>query len=329
LQARLAELGVSEPLDIRFTPLLHHRWKRMKAIGYRPFVALNRRRLARANAVYTRWPDISAALARVGIRHSLEVHNSYELEKLGMVGAVVDAHRRGVIEWLVPISRAAAEFLVGAGADPKRIHVSPSGADLDDFATIPAFDPARLDHPRIVYAGRISHSRGLGMFETIAERGLAEVSLVGEKEREVRSVPSLQVFPAVPHRDIPQWYAQADLVLLPYQRDLGHAQSISPVKLFEAMAAGRPIIASDIAPIREVMEHMKTAILVDPEDTESWIAAVELLKRERTLAAQLAAAARALAPQYTWRERAQNLARTLGWPIPGTAPCATPVQVAC
>jgi glycosyltransferase involved in cell wall biosynthesis len=320
LDSRIAAFGVRGPLDVRTTTFLHHRWKRWGT--YWPFIAFHRRVLSRADALYTRWPDISLALARAGFKSSVEIHNTNELVKKGTLAPLVEAHRRGVVQWLIPTLQAAANFLIEAGADPKRVCVAPNGADLDAFAALQPLDMARFERPRILYTGTLEAARGMKILATIAERGIAEVVLVGDQKKEVESVPGLRVRPRVPHREVPGLYREAELVVLPYQRQLVHVDSVCPVKLFEAMAAGRPIIASDIPTIRELVDHMKTAILVDPDDTEAWVNAVELLKRDRALAMRLATAARERAPQFTWRRRAAKIAGALGWPIERTADTA-------
>lgn len=317
-RARIVDLGIRESLDIRNLRLLHSRWRRL---NYWPFVRFHRARLRAADVLYTRNPVISLALADAGLRHQLEIHDVAALQAEGLLDRVVAGHRQAVIEWLLPISNAARTALIDAGAGPERLHVSPSGADLAPFAAVPAFDPARLDRPRVVYLGRLSVSRGLEVFRQLAESGQAEVTLVGEQEDEAASTPGLAVMPFVPHREVPGWYARTDLVLLPYQADLGHVRSISPLKLFEAFAAGRPIVASDLPAIRELIQHERNGLLVRPDDLDGWLRAVERLRADRALALRLAQAARACAPAYSWDSRVARLAQALGWPV-ATSPSA-------
>jgi glycosyltransferase involved in cell wall biosynthesis len=308
--ARLDELGIRAALDLRSSRFLHSRWR---LFGFRPFIVAHRAELRSADALYTRSPEVSAALVSASLIHHLEVHEIGHLRATGFLGRVVRWHRSGLINWLVPISRAAADDLRDAGAAAERIHVSPSGVDLDGYRELEPFDVNRLDHPRILYVGRISRDRGLGILETLAERGAGKFTLVGEREDALRPHSALRVEPFVPHRDVPKWYGQADLVLLPYQRELRHAGSLSPMKLFEAMAAGRPIIASDLRPLREILEHGKTALLVEPDRVAAWVTAIGTLQNDRALAARLASGAKELASRFSWRERALGIARALGW----------------
>jgi glycosyltransferase involved in cell wall biosynthesis len=308
--ARLDEFGIRAALDLRSSQFLHSRWQ---FLGFRPFIVAHRAELRSAGALYTRSPEISATLASAGMPHHLEVHEVSHLRKGGLLERLVGWHRSGVIKWLVPISHAAAAGLREAGAATERIHVSPCGVDLAAYRDVEPFNATRLDRPRILYVGRISRDRGLGIFQALAERGVGQIILVGDQEDAVSPSPSLHLQPFVPHRDVPTCYGRADLVLLPYQAELRHAGSLSPMKLFEAMAAGRPIIASDLTSLREILEHEKTALLVAPDDVEAWVTAIETLRQDRAIAARLAARAKEVVSRFTWRERALGIARAVGW----------------
>jgi glycosyltransferase involved in cell wall biosynthesis len=225
---------------------------------------------------------------------------------------VIERHRQGVIEQLLPISRNAAEALIEAGADQQRIHISPSGVELQAFQGLPNFDNSGLAKPKIVYLGRISRDRGLDILTHIAQSNLGEVLLVGDCDDPVPEHPALQLRPSVPHREVAKLYGESDLVVLPYQSDLSHADGISPMKLFEAMAAGRPIIASDIPPLREILQSGRNALLADPNDPESWLYALRELIDNPSLASKLAKQAREDANAYSWPNRAAGIAKAIG-----------------
>jgi glycosyltransferase involved in cell wall biosynthesis len=308
LEERLRDFGIEAPCDIRASWLLRRGWNAW------PFVRLYRGRLKAARGVYTRSVQISATLSAAKVAHSLEIHEAgRELIGKGHLADIVARHRQGVIRWLLPISRSAAGVLLDAGAAPERILVCPSGVKIDGFEDLPPFDPERLSSPRIVYLGRLSRDRGLDIFERLAEQGIGEITLVGEQDDAVKARDGLKVVPFVPHREVPAWWGRSDVVLLPYQRHLPHADSISPIKLFEAMAAGRPIVASDLPAIREIVEHERTALLVEPDDAAGWIAAVRRLQNDPHLACRLARAARERAADYSWEKRAERIAGACGW----------------
>jgi glycosyltransferase involved in cell wall biosynthesis len=306
-EERLREMGIHSKLDIRRTQLLHRRWP------LSVFVRFHRRILRKTRAVYVRSHEFSLGLASRGIVHHYEVHTLQPIIARGQLNSILDYHQRGVIDRLIPISHSIARALVAAGADERRIHVSPSGVDLGAYESVPPLDTTRLSRPRIVYLGRISRDRGLDIFTHLAERELGEVLLVGDCDDAVTQSTHLQYSPAVPHSEVPELYAACELVLLPYQPDLVHADGISPMKLFEAMAAGRPIIASDIAPIREILQHGHNALLVNPLDPLAWENAVKSLQQDQgRLALKLAEQAQRDVTAYSWTRRAAGIARAIG-----------------
>jgi glycosyltransferase involved in cell wall biosynthesis len=94
---------------------------------------------------------------------------------------------------------------------------------------------------------------------------------------------------------------------MPYQADLRHAASISPIKLFEALAAGRLVLASDLPSIREVVCDGKNGLLLPPDNPESWVAAIEKVRTNPAWALEMAKRGRETAREYSWSARARNL----------------------
>lgn len=306
----LAEFGINTPLDIRFSPLLH------SGLKLWPFVLIHRRALLAADMVFVRSVELSQVLARLRVPHVLEIHDAYvSLIRKGYLESIVARQRSGMIRFVVAISHAVERVLIDAGANPSRVHVAPSGVEVEDFSGIPLPDPSAFAHPRVVYIGSISRSRGLEVFVRLVERGVADVTLVGAREDDVPRLSGLRCIPYVPHREVPGWYAKGDIAVMPYQADLGHANSISPIKVFEAMAAGRPIVVSDLPAIRELIKHEQNGLLVPPDDLDAWVAAVERLRHEPELALGLARAGRETVGQFSWERRARGIADAYGWPM--------------
>jgi glycosyltransferase involved in cell wall biosynthesis len=305
-EQRCEEMGIAITPDIRGAQLLHRRWPTSL------FPRFHKRLLRSARAVYVRSPKLSLALGMHGIAHHLEVHTLQPMRNQGTLKTIIDYHRRGLIGYFIPISQNAAAALVDAGADERRIHVSPSGVDLRQFIEIPGLDPTRLARPRIVYLGRSDKERGLGILVHLAASGRGTVRLVGDCDERLPDLPDLLHQPAVPHRQVAALYAESELVVLPYQPDLSHADAISPMKLFEAMAAGRVIIASDLPPLREILQHGRNALLVKANDPAAWDEAVNRLVGDTPLAQRLAYQAREDAKAYGWPNRARGIASALG-----------------
>jgi glycosyltransferase involved in cell wall biosynthesis len=100
---------------------------------------------------------------------------------------------------------------------------------------------------------------------------------------------------------------EADALVLPNPASAISTRFTSPLKLFEYMAAGRPIVASDLPAIREVLRHEQNALLVAPGDPDALAAAVRRLLDDRALADRLARAAHEAAGEYSWDKRAERL----------------------
>jgi glycosyltransferase involved in cell wall biosynthesis len=110
-----------------------------------------------------------------------------------------------------------------------------------------------------------------------------------------------------------------DMVVAPFQLEvMAHgdhhdiAQWMSPLKLFEYMAAGRAIISSDLPVIREVLQDGRNALLCAPSDVEEWVRSITSLNRDAHVRETLGAAARKdFEEHYTWANRARGVLRPL------------------
>jgi glycosyltransferase involved in cell wall biosynthesis len=81
----------------------------------------------------------------------------------------------------------------------------------------------------------------------------------------------------------------------------------SPLKLFEYLALGGAIIASDLSALREVLTHDETAWLVPPDDDRALADALSLLATNQALRERLGRTARKLSQDFTWERRAERL----------------------
>lgn len=296
----LADMGIRHPVDIRGSALLHSNW------GGWPFVLAHRQALRRADAVYTRVPDFSRLLARWGVPHFLEVHDTAELLDGGGSAWLREASQAGLLRGVTVISDAGRASLVAAGLPEAQIEVLHSGVDLDAFATVAPVAAAEFTEPHALYVGRISRDRGLPVLEAVAQAG-HHVTLVGPADDVPAALPTLDYRPPVPHAQVPAVLATGAVALMPYQADLQHAATISPIKLFEAMAAGRLVIASDLPTIREVIRPNENGLLVPADEPAAWVSAIEQLKAAPDQATRMARQARLDAAAYSWASRAERL----------------------
>jgi glycosyltransferase involved in cell wall biosynthesis len=108
----------------------------------------------------------------------------------------------------------------------------------------------------------------------------------------------------LPPPELPGEVVKADLFAIPLLDSETARLFTSPLKLFEAMASGRPIVASDLPSIREVLTHEKNALLVPPGDARALARAIDRLAKDAALSRALAGRAREDVGAFTWDARA-------------------------
>ncbi|MFN8378910.1 MAG: glycosyltransferase family 4 protein [Anaerolineae bacterium] len=221
------------------------------------------------------------------------------------------------------------EELIAMGANPARAYVAHDGVRLDRFANLPARSEARAafgwpENAFIVgYVGRLhtmSMDKGVGLLvDSLATVPGAALALVGGPDDQAEALRARWLGHGLPgdrflyagqvHPDrVAVALAALDVAAMPFPWTEHFAFYASPIKLFEYMAAGCAIVASDLPSTAEVVRSGETALLVPPSDGEALAEAIIRLKAELALRQSLGEAARALVlAEYTWDGRAQHI----------------------
>jgi glycosyltransferase involved in cell wall biosynthesis len=175
---------------------------------------------------------------------------------------------------------AAALKQLGAGG----VRVIPSGVELPDALSEPA------EPPCVLFVGRLAAEKGI---EELAEAtaGLPRVVVGDGPLRGL--VPDAVGF--VAPAELGAYYDRAAVVVCPSRRE-GYG-----VVAREAMAHGRPVVATAVGGLSEAVEHERTGLLVPPGDAQALRAAIERLLADAPLRARLGAAARERAGErFSW-----------------------------
>jgi len=220
-------------------------------------------------------------------------------------------------EAYVTITRALADDLAARYGARERLFVVPDGADCPT-----AVPPISAGRPVAGYAGHLYPWKGVDIFLAALSHapnvhGLIIGGHPGEPDlARVRTLVErygvgarVRVTGLVPPSEVRGRLAAATMLVLPNTRSTLSERYTSPLKLFEYLAMGRPILASDLPAIREVLTHERTALLVPPGDPAALASAMQRLAGDQGLADRLGAAAAALAPEYSWDRRAEKLER--------------------
>ncbi len=220
---------------------------------------------------------------------------------------------------LVISDALAAEYLrLFPGLEPGRVVVARSAADAPEHEPPPVVMAGRVAAPRVGYLGHLYPGKGIEIIAELAHAmphvdfhviGGTEGDIARWRRRAVR--PNLLFHGHVAPGELSRWLRSLPIVLAPYLRRVGvsgggdAARWMSPLKVFEYMAHGRAIVASDLPVIREVIEGGATGLLCPPEDVDRWKAAIQQLIDAPDLARQLGERARAEAEmRYSWSARA-------------------------
>jgi glycosyltransferase involved in cell wall biosynthesis len=117
----------------------------------------------------------------------------------------------------------------------------------------------------------------------------------------------------VPYSDMPAYLAACDILVSPHGRQADGGEFFgSPTKLYEYMAAGRPIVASAVGQIADVLTDEHSALLVAPDDAHALARAIVRLVEDARLRTRLGGAAREAAERHhSWSQNAERVLRCL------------------
>jgi glycosyltransferase involved in cell wall biosynthesis len=228
---------------------------------------------------------------------------------------------------LVCITHALKRALVKNYAlQPERIFVSPDGVpaariiephfSANDARLVLGIAPQFKNV--VVYTGQILPGKGVDIFIKAAPYLGDEILLliVGGQPEQVakcRSIAAqdhltnLHFTGFVPPWRVESYQQAADVLVLPNTMDSNLSAFTSPLKLFEYMAAEKPIVASDLPVFHEILQHKENAWLVNPGDPLALAEGIKEVLSNAPLARQLAQRAFTDAGKYSWDQRAERI----------------------
>jgi glycosyltransferase involved in cell wall biosynthesis len=220
-------------------------------------------------------------------------------------------------------SRVTRDYIASLGLNRSLITIIPNGVSALDFLASPL--PARDDRvPVMLYIGTLADWQGLDIvvnaLPRILERHAIRLHIVGRGRSRQRKMLAKQirklgiedhviVQPAVPHHEIPALIAKSDICVAPLGlNDRNVTQGACPIKVLEYMAAGRPLLASNMPIVRELVREDVDALLFSPNDPDELARQVLTLLNDFELSKRLAESAskRAL-EKFTWHEAQKKL----------------------
>lgn len=205
--------------------------------------------------------------------------------------------------------------------------VDPNAIELEHFLNLPEAALARTALSlkqafTVGYVGYIYQGRGLEQILELAQL-LPDVQFLivgGEPDAIVYwseqitklAVTNIELVGFVPNADLPRYYAACDVLLMPYQYEVGiygagnSVTYMSPMKMFEYMAARRAIISSDLPVLHEVLnEH--NAIFCQADKLDDWYNAIQLVRQDPSSSQARIQQAWQDVQKHTWQKRAERI----------------------
>ena len=235
---------------------------------------------------------------------------------------------------IVAITKGLKDALVKQGMDPDLIMVAPDGVDVARFQISDFRFQIRQelglpqDKKIVLYSGHLYEWKGAHvLLEAAREFQISNFKFqsvlfvfvggtVHDAERFKERALKLQLTNVliVGHRlptEIPRWLRTADVLVIPNSAlSSRSAMYTSPMKLFEYMASGVPIVASDVAALREILNG-HNAIFFNPDNPRDCAEKIQFILKNEQAGSQRAAQARTDVAQYTWQLRAQKILNQL------------------
>lgn len=204
----------------------------------------------------------------------------------------------------IAVSEAAASF-VARRFHSDRVRVIPNGVETEQFARA---EPARLPPGRkVLFVNRLDPRKGFAImvdaFRSLATSHQDLVLVVagdGPDRGALRRLPPpirgrVVTLGNVPHDRLPSFHAACDVFCAP-----ATGRESFGIVLVEALAAGLPVVASDIPGYREVVRDGVDGLLTPPRDSRAVAAAVARILEDADLSKRLSEAGRETANRYSW-----------------------------
>lgn len=225
------------------------------------------------------------------------------------------------------VSDVARRGLLDEGIEASRIIVNPNGVDPDRFRPNCGGEEIRRllgidDRIVLGFTGTFGPWHGTevlaGAAQLLDGQKRWHLLFIGDGDsrpatesiaRAAEPKVTTSFLGKIPHSKVAQYLDACDILVSPHTPLPDGTEFFgSPTKVFEYLASGRPVIASDLGQIAEVIQNGENGLLVRPGDPSDLARAIERVAADKELAARLGWAGRkSMIERYTWRHNAQRV----------------------
>lgn len=222
-------------------------------------------------------------------------------------------------EIILVTNQGAAEVLVEAGVDADRLLALPNGISrekFDQLRSVAESEPGDRERLTVTYCGLVGHNQGMATLADVAERqpGM-DFTVVGagpelegvRHEVDSRGLRNMRFLGQRPWSEIAEVYRHSD-ILFAQLRDQGSlSESAVPSKIYEYMAAGRPILYSGSGIAANLVQNSGAGIAVSGEDVTGLCDALDVLAGETGTRSEMGRCGRATASAYVREDLADSV----------------------
>ena len=200
----------------------------------------------------------------------------------------------------------------------KRLFLAHDGVNVDEYESISRYDfQSKKESFTVVYTGSLFLWKGVNTVVDSLKFLPAHVDLIfiggsgqylldfKEYVKDSGFGDRIKVISHIPKKELLKFIEIADALVLPNSAKDKMSLFTSPIKLFEYMASKRPIIASNIASIAEVLTDQKNALLFNPDDSEDL--ALQISRTIESDFTKMVHQAEKDSLKYTWDKRAKDI----------------------
>ena len=215
---------------------------------------------------------------------------------------------------IIAISQSLKNELVKLGIKENKILVAHDGVDLNNFQKLKQKLDLAENKKVILYSGHLYDWKGAQVLADASEflSDDCEVIFIGGTDLDIKNFKNknknkkIKILGYKNPKLIPEYLESADVLILPNSAKDEKSKWTSPMKLFEYMASGRPIIASDLPNIKEVLNE-NNAIFFKPDNSQDLAKKIESVLNNKNLVDKISQQAYQDVKNYTWDKRAEKI----------------------
>lgn len=227
---------------------------------------------------------------------------------------------------IIVLSQKMKEYVTSNfDVGPNNIYPIPPGVDVDVFKNVDKEAKEMLeaelklnDKIKILYAGGFSGQYGILDL-------VKAIEIISQKRKDIvlillgdgLTLPSIRDYAQknhlrnvifkgrVPFLEVPKYLSIADILAIPHKKTR-QVESVYPIKLFEYLASGKPIVITKFKILEEIITANKTGVFVEPNDPKSIANGILRLIEDDTLRRQISKNGQKLVENFTWEKAAER-----------------------